>query len=67
LSYDGRESAKRALQPNRKKDGEMAEETPLLNMLAALKKELALAQAISGGPAGHEPAYRSLPTHRANW
>ncbi len=38
----------------------MADTPNLAEMLTALKKELAMAKAISGGPAGQEPAYRYL-------
>src|SRR5713226_4083981 len=38
----------------------MADTPTMAEMLTTLKKELAMAKAISGGPAGHEPAYRYL-------
>src|SRR5581483_3152370 len=38
----------------------MAETATMAEMLAALKEEIARATSLSGGPAGHEPAYRSL-------
>src|SRR6266849_1060692 len=38
----------------------MADTPTLAEMLTALKQELAMAKAISGGPAGQEPAYRYL-------
>ena len=38
----------------------MADTPFMAETLAELKRELALAKAISGGPAGHEPAYRYL-------
>ncbi len=38
----------------------MAETATMTEMLAALKKEIARATSLSGGPAGHEPAYRYL-------
>lgn len=38
----------------------MADTPPMAEMLTVLKRELAIAKAISGGPAGQEPAYRYL-------
>ena len=38
----------------------MAETATMAEMLAALKEAIAMATSISGGPAGHEPAYRYL-------
>jgi AAA domain len=38
----------------------MAETATMVEMLAALKEAIATAKSLSGGPAGHEPAYRYL-------